>query len=519
MKKKLKYSGLLLFIVAIFGFKPVLAQQSNKIIVNADQGSVKISKYIYGQFAEDLGHSLYGGIWVGKNSKIPNIDGMRKDVIDALRKLDVPDVRWPGGCFADRYHWENGVGPQKDRPKTVNMWGQVVDSNAFGTNEFLHFCKLIGTQPFIAGNVGSGTVAEMRNWVEYLTYPKGTKYSDMRIKDGHPKPYHIKFWGVGNESWGCGGDMTAKHYANVYRRFAEFLPNYNGNHLYKIASGSNGADYHWIKVLMKNIGHQMNGVSLHYYTIAGPSWSNKGSSTHFSQKLYFDALKKAIHMNQIIKRISTIMNEYDPQKKIALVVDEWGIWTAPLPGSHPGFLRQQNTLRDALIASSTLDIFNKHAARVRMANIAQMVNVLQSMILTKGKQMVLTPTYYVFEMYKKHMGATYLPLHMEVNKYAYKGESIPSITATASKDSTGNIHLTISNLNPNKNEQVKLDFRGVNLHHIENGKVLTAAKVDSYNTFKHPNNVRPKAFHDAKLEGNTLVINLPSKSLVSLNIK
>ncbi|HKJ33766.1 MAG TPA: alpha-L-arabinofuranosidase C-terminal domain-containing protein [Balneolales bacterium] len=518
MSKLQKISGLLIVLTIFIGFRSAHAQQKNQIIVNADQGSIKISKYIYGQFAEDLGNGIYGGIWVGKNSNIPNIDGMRKDVIDALRKLDVPDVRWPGGCFADRYNWRDGIGPEKDRPKRVDMWGNVTDTNAFGTNEFLKFCKLIGAQPYLAGNVGSGTVRELKDWVTYMTYPGDSKLANMRRKDGHPKPYHIKFFGVGNESWGCGGQMTPEHYANVYRRYAEFIPNYGGNHLFKIASGPNGGDYHWTKVLMKDVGHRMNGMSLHYYTIAGPSWGHKGSSTHFGQKLYFDALKKAMKMNTIVKKTSTIMNEYDPQKKIALVVDEWGIWTDPLPGSHPGFLRQQNTLRDALIASTTLDIFNKHAARVKMANIAQMINVLQSMIMTKGKKMFLTPTYYVFDMYKKHMGATYLPLHMNVKNYTYDGQSIPSITATASKDSEGNVHLTISNLNPNKSQQVTLDIRGLNLSHVSNGKILTAKTFDSYNTFDHPNNVKPEAFHHARLVGNKLIIDMPSKSLVSLDL-
>lgn len=513
-----RYSGMLIVLTVLFGFQLAYAQQQNKIVVNADQGSVTISKYIYGQFMEDLGHGIYGGVWVGKNSDIPNIDGIRKDVVDALRKIDVPDVRWPGGCFADRYHWKDGVGPVKDRPKTVDMWGNVVDSNEFGTNEFLEFCKLIGAQPYLAGNVGSGSVKEFADWIEYLTYPGGTKLSDMRAADGHPKPYNIKFVGVGNESWGCGGQMTPEHYANVYRRYAEFLPNYSGNHLFKIASGPNGPDYHWTQVMMKDVGYRMNGLSLHYYTIAGPGWGDKGPSTDFSKKLYIDGLQKAMRMDQIIKHHSTIMDEYDPQKHIALVVDEWGIWTDPLPGSHPGFLLQQNSMRDALIASTTLDIFNKHAARVRMANIAQMVNVLQSMILTKGKKMVLTPTYYVFEMYKKHMGATYLPLHLKVNNYTYDGVSIPSITATASQDSTGNIHLTISNLNPNKDQKVELDFRGVSVHHVTNGMILTAKSYDSINTFDNPDNVHPVSFKGAHLKDGMLEINMPSKSLVSLDL-
>jgi len=496
------------------------AQQRDRITVDGGQGHVRISKYIYGQFAENLGRSNYGGIWVGPNSKIPNYDGIRKDVVGALRKLNVPDVRWPGGCFADTYHWKDGVGPRSQRPKRVDMWGNVVDNNAFGTQEFLRFCKLIGAQPFIAGNLGSGSPKEMKRWLEYLTYPDSTKLAKMRAKDGHPKPYHINFWGVGNESWGCGGHMSPQYYSDLYRRYSTFLHDYSGNHQLKlIASGTHDEDYHWTQVLMKRLGQSMAGISLHYYTVAGPNWAHKGPSTNFSEKLYFDGLKKALHMNDIIKHNAAIMNQYDPHKHVALVVDEWGIWTAPLPHSNPGFLYQQNSLRDALIASSTLDIFNKHAGRVRMANIAQMVDVLQAMLLTKGKQMVKTPTYYVFKMYKPHMGATYLPMHIQSAKYSYQGQSIPAISATASRDSTGKVHLTLSNLNPHKTQQVTIKLRGVQLHKITHGTVLTAGSFDAVNTFADPNRVTPKSFSHASLQNGTLTVNMPSKSIVALQLQ
>ncbi len=519
MKPRNKTSYILAGILFLLSCQIASAQQKDTVVVNADLGTVKISKYIYGQFAEDLGHGIYGGVWVGPNSDIPNIDGIRKDVVEALKKIDVPDVRWPGGCFADQYHWKDGIGPRKDRPKRINMWGNVIDNNSFGTAEFLEFCKLIGAQPYLAGNVGSGTVREMKQWVEYLTYPDGTTLSDLRKENGHPAPYHIKFWGVGNESWGCGGNMTPEFYADQYKRYTTYLSNYGGNHLFKIASGPNGADYHWTQVLMKDVGRRMNGLSLHYYTIAGPSWSNKGSSTNFSEKLYFDALKKAKQMDEIVSRHSTIMDEYDPQKHVALVVDEWGIWTDPLPGTNPGFLEQQNSMRDALVASTTLDIFNKHAARVRMANIAQMVNVLQAMILTKGKQMVLTPTYYVFGMYKVHMGATYLPISIHSANYTFDGDSLPAISATASKDSTGKVHITMSNIDPSKKQTVVIDLRGINLHSVHNGQILTAKSFDSVNTFENPDNVKPKPFHDARLRDGKLTVDMPSKSIVALELQ
>jgi len=519
MKNRDKATLLFVIVLLLLACQIATAQQRDTVVVNADLGTVKISKYIYGQFMEDLGRGIYGGVWVGPNSDIPNIDGMRKDVINALKEIDVPDVRWPGGCFADQYNWKDGIGPRKDRPKRINMWGNVIDDNAFGTHEFLEFCKLIGAEPYLAGNVGSGTVREMKQWVEYLTYPGDSKLADMRKQDGHPKPYHIKFWGVGNESWGCGGNMTPEFYADQYKRYTTYLHNYGGNHLFKIASGPSDYNYHWTKVMMQDVGQRMNGLSLHYYTIAGPSWGNKGPSTDFSEKLYFDALKKAEKMDEIVSHHSSIMDQYDPQKHVALVVDEWGIWTDPLPGSHPGFLYQQNSMRDALIASTTLDIFNKHAARVRMANIAQMVNVLQAMILTKGKQMVLTPTYYVFKMYKVHHDATYLPINIRSADYKLDGDSLKAISATASKDSTGKIHLTISNIDPHKKQTVVIDWRGINLHAVHNGEVLTAGSFDDVNTFDNPDNVKLKSFDGASLKNGKLTIEMPSKSIVSLELE
>lgn len=519
MKLKLYTACLFALSLMLFGGRLAIAQQRDTVIVNADQGTVKISKYLYGQFMEDLGHGIYGGVWVGPNSDIPNIDGIRKDVVDALKKIDVPDVRWPGGCFADEYHWKDGIGPEKNRPKRVNLWGNVSDDNAFGTQEFLEFCKLIGAQPYIAGNVGSGTVREMKQWIEYLTYPGDSNLSELRRKNGHPAPWHIRFWGVGNESWGCGGSMTPEYYANQFKRYTTYLHNYGGNRLFEIASGPNGADYNWTRVLMKDVGRRMDGLSLHYYTVAGPDWGHKGSSTDFSEKLYFDALKKAERMNAIISRHSSIMDEYDPGKKVALVVDEWGIWTDPLPATNPAFLRQQNSMRDALVASRTLDIFNKHADRVRMANIAQMVNVLQAMILTKGKQMVLTPTYYVFQMYKNHQGATYLPLQIHSTDYSYKGEKIPAISATASKDSTGQIHITMSNVNPSNSQKVIIDMRGGDVHTLGEARILTAGSYTSVNTFDHPDAVKPAPFKKIELKNNKLTVVMPPHAIVSMTLR
>jgi len=494
--------------------------QSNKVVINADLANHKINKNIYGQFAEHLGRDIYDGIWVGEDSDIPNVDGYRKDVLEALKELNIPVIRWPGGCFADEYHWKDGIGPRDERPTRINeLWGMVPEDNSFGTHEFMKFTELVGAEPYISGNVGTGTPQEMSQWVEYLTYGGHSELADLRRKNGRDKPWHVKYWGIGNESWGCGGNMTPEYYADQFKRYATFLHNYPGNHLFKIASGYSDGHYHWTEVLMQKARWMMDGISLHYYTIAGPSWGHKGSSTDFSEDLYFSALYKANKLDEYITGHSNIMDQYDPQKRVALIVDEWGIWTDRLPGSKPGFLYQQNSLRDALVASTSLDILNHHSDRVRMANIAQMVNVLQAMVLTKGDQMVKTPTYYVFDMYKVHQDAEYLPINVDAKKYTHNGKSLSSISASASKDSTGVTHITMTNLDPKNDQSVTIDIRGLNVGKVLGGRVLTAPKVNSINSFDHPNTIVPDDFNDASLSNNELTINIPAKSVIVLGLK
>ena len=509
---------ILFFTVAMLSFSVSLFAQ-NKLVVNADQGKDVISKDIYGHFSEHLGHCIYGGYWVGENSPIPNTRGIRNDVVKALKDIQIPNLRWPGGCFADEYHWMDGIGPRDKRAKMVNTnWGGVTEDNSFGTHEFLDLCEQLGCEPYITGNLGSGSVEEMSKWVEYMTFGGESPMANLRKQNGHAAPWKIKFWGVGNESWGCGGNMTPEYYCDQYRRYSTYCRNYGDNHLYRIASGANAADYDWTEVLMKNIGRQIQGLSLHYYTIPTGNWDKKGSATQFDETEYFNTISNTLFMDELIRKHSTIMDKYDPQKRVGLMVDEWGIWTDVEPGTNPGFLYQQNSLRDAIVAGINLNIFNNHCDRVKMSNLAQTINVLQAVILTDNDKMLLTPTYWVYYLYKVHQNATLLPIYLTSTTYELNGKKMNAINVSASKDASGKIHITLVNIDPNKTQTVDTELRGFTAKKVS-GKILTSAKINDYNTFDKPNTVSVKDFGDAKLSGGKLTVNLPSKSVVMLEIE
>jgi alpha-N-arabinofuranosidase len=490
-----------------------------RMILNADIKKGKINKNIYGHFSEHLGRCIYEGIWVGEESEIPNIKGYRKDVMEALKKLEIPVLRWPGGCFADEYHWMDGIGPREKRPYMINThWGGVVENNHFGTHEFLEFCEMIGAEPYICGNVGSGTVHEMQQWVEYMTFDGKSPMADLRRQNGKEEPWKLKYFGVGNENWGCGGNMRPEYYADLYRRYSTYVRNYGDNTIYKVACGANTADYHWTEVLMREAGHLMDAISLHYYTVPHDFFTGKGSATEFDEEEWFKTFQKALYMEELLTKHITIMDKYDPEKKVDLLVDEWGAWYDVEPGTNPGFLYQQNTLRDALIAGATLNIFNNYCERVQMANIAQTVNVLQAMILTEGDKMILTPTYHIFDMYKVHKDAQLLSLEVENIEYSCKGEKIPQLSVSASKDKEGKIHVSICNLNPLQDIEVDIDIRGTTVQSI-GGKVLTAQAMNAMNTFEDDNQVKIDALKDATIENNYAKCKIPSKSVVVLEIK
>jgi alpha-N-arabinofuranosidase len=497
-----------------------LNAQPTTVLIDGANPSNVISRHIYGHFSEHLGRCIYDGFWVGDTLKVPKKDRIRLDVVEALKKIKVPNLRWPGGCFADEYHWRDGIGKRDERPYMVNTnWGGVSEDNSFGTHEFLELCSLLNCEPYIAGNVGSGTVEEMAKWVEYLNSDAKSTMTDLRKENGRNEPWRVKFWGVGNESWGCGGEMTAEYYADQYKRYAVYCRNYSDARLLKIASGANSADYNWTEVLMKNVGpNRMWGTTLHYYTIPTGSWGKKGSATMFDEKEYFATMNNCLRMEELVTRHSTIMDKYDPAKKCALVVDEWGIWTDVEPGTNPGFLYQQNSLRDALVAGTTLNIFNNHSDRVRMANLAQTINVLQSLILTKGDKMLLTPTYFVFDMYKVHMDAKKLTINFKSPDFVMEERKIPALNISASQDSTGAVHITLVNINPTKAISLRTVLPGIKFTTIK-GEILTSAKFSDINTFENSNKIKIAAFAGAKKSGEELTVDLPAQSIVMLELK
>lgn len=477
-----------------------------------------ISRMIYGQFAEHLGTCIYGGIWVGEDSPIPNTRGYRNDALQAMRDLAIPVLRWPGGCFADDYHWRDGIGPRSERPTLINNnWGGTKEDNSFGTHEFLDLCELAGIEPYVSGNVGSGTVGEMAQWVEYMTADAGPM-ADERARNGRKEPWKVKYFGVGNESWGCGGQMRPEYYADIYRRYSTYIRDRKDNRLFKIASGASDYDYNWTKVMMDRIGPgRMNGLSLHYYTV--DEWNHKGSATQFDTDTYYTTLGKAVQMDSVLRSHIALMDRYDPDRRVGLMVDEWGTWFDEEPGSVPGHLYQQNTMRDAVVAALTLNIFHRYPERIHMANIAQLANVLQAMWLTRDDQLVLTPTYHVFKLYKPHQDAVAIPLDINAPMLAdAKGRPYPAFDATASRAADGSVTITMTNPMLDMPHTVSLPLQGLP-GKIAAAEVITAPDVHAHNTFDAPEAVKTEAFKGAKISRNTLTVNLPPLSIVSITLK
>ncbi|AKD56163.1 alpha-N-arabinofuranosidase [Spirosoma radiotolerans] len=498
------------------------ASAQNKVSINAGDGKTVISKHIYGHFAEHLGRSIYDGFYVGEsNTKIPNKNGVRLDVVNALKKLKIPNLRWPGGCFADTYHWKDGIGPKAKRPKIVNTWwGGVTEDNSFGTHDFLNMCELLGTEPYLAGNVGSGTVQELSEWVQYVNFEKNSPMSNLRQQNGRQIPWNVKYWGVANEAWGCGGNMKPDFYANLYRQYSTFMNNKVGNgKIFRIASGASDSDYNWTETLMKNIPSSlMEGLAMHHYSVLSWGEGKKGSATQFSDEEYFKTMQQALLMDELIEKHSAVMDKYDPEKKIALIVDEWGGWYNVEPGTNPGFLYQQNTMRDAVLAGATLNIFHKHAERVRMANLAQAINVLQAVILTKGDKILLTPTYHVLEMYNVHQDATLLPVTVKSDDFTFGKDKLPAVSVSASRDKAGKVHVSLVNIDPTKPQEISVDLNDQKAAGVV-GRILTSANVHDHNTFDNLTKIKPTAFTGAKLNGSQLTVTLPPVSVVVLELQ
>lgn len=481
--------------------------------INAGDKIAKINPEIYGHFAEHLGRCIYSGIYVGEDSSIPNVRGIRTDIVEAFKKIKLPVLRWPGGCFADEYHWKDGVGEKSCRKKMINTnWGGVTEDNSFGTHEFFDLCEQVGCQPYLAGNLGSGTVQELAEWIEYITFDGVSPMADWRKQNGREKPWKLKYLGIGNENWGCGGSMRPEYYADEYRRYQTFCKNFSGNELFKIACGPSSDDYYWTEVIMKNLNEwHTRGISLHYYTLPTGDWGKKGSARDFSAEEYYSTISKTLFMEELVTRHGEIMNRYDPQHKIGLIVDEWGCWYDVEEGTNPGFLYQQNTMRDAIVAACNLNIFNRHSDRVIMANLAQVVNVLQSLVLTEGEKMVLTPTYHVFDMYKSHQNGEAVYCYIE-NQNTGKDTEIPMVSCSASvKD--GKLTVTLANCSIDEEAEVSCDISGFDFTSAE-AKILTE-ECHALNDFDNGERVAPKDFSASLNNGNISAV-LPPCSVVSV---
>ena len=512
--RKLIFSGACIFITAALNAQ-------NKIVIDAANARDTINKNIYGHFAEHLGRCIYDGFYVGENNKrIPNKNGIRLDIVEALKKLKVPVLRWPGGCFADNYHWKDGIGPKNRRKPIENVsWGNVREDNSFGTHEFLELCERLDAEPYLAVNMGSGTVQEAAEWVQYTNHANGTSHlTDLRQQNGRPVPWNVKYWGVGNESWDCGGHMTVEYYVNQYKKYATFMTSYNNSEgLFRIAVGPGWEDFKWTEALMRDIPLKMlDGVSIHHYSVI--NWSKKGSAVQFTEEEYFKTMEQAHRMEKMVSGNSEVMDKYDPQKKVALVVDEWGGWYEVEPGTNGAFLYQQNTMRDAMIAGLTLNIFNNHCDRVRMANLAQTINVLQAVILTKEEKMVFTPTYHVMEMYNVHQDALLLPLTVASNDYVMGDKKIRAVSASASKDKTGIIHISLVNMDASKMQNIRIELGGITATTVS-GRILRSEKLQDHNSFENPQKIKPVAFNNALLGGDHISLQIPPFSVVVLELK
>ncbi len=499
-----------------------------RLVINETKTLGRVQPEIYGHFSEHLGRCIYEGLYVGENSDIPNVKGMRKDVVEALKEIKVPVLRWPGGCFADEYHWKDGIGDKATRKKMINThWGGVTEDNSFGTHEYMELCNQLGCKTYVNGNLGSGTVQEMSEWVEYMTFEGVSPMAELRKKNGSKKAWKVDYFGVGNENWGCGGNMTPEHYGNEYRRYQTYIRQYDSKRqIKKVACGANVDDYHWTEMVLKTcFDHTpadfhgfMDMLSLHYYDMP-KGWEPKVSATEFDDKLYYRTLNKAYFMDELISRHSAIMDQYDPEKKIGLAVDEWGTWYKVEPGTNPGFLYQQNTVRDALVAGITLNIFNKHCDRVKLACIAQMVNVLQSVILTDGDKMLRTPTYHVFHMYRHHQDGDLLESSLSDTGVIGKGDlEVPELTeSVTTKD--GIMTITVNNLSMTDSKKLDVQFALDKAYKVVEANIVCGKDVHDYNTFDKPNKVTEKEFKGYKTSGGKITLDIPAASVVEIRVK
>ncbi len=488
------------------------------VTVLGNEPIATIRPEIYSHFAEHLGRCIYDGMWVGPESPIPNIDGWRTDIVEALRKIKPPVLRWPGGCYADDYHWRNGIGPAEDRPKTINLWwGKVIDDNAVGTHEFIRLCELIGAKPYLCGNMGSATPQEMREWLEYCNYPGDSTLAETRAENGSSEPFDVEYWGVGNENWGCGGNMTPDEYAAKYRQYSTFMHDMSDTKLFLIACGPNGNNPDWTRRFMDNLSSvwhhpRVNGFAAHYYC------GTAGTATEYDEAQWYQLVKRATVIEDLIIQQRAVLDGYDPKREIGLIIDEWGTWHPVEEGAPDYGLYQQNTMRDAIVAALSLNTFNRHADKVVMTNIAQIVNVLQAMILTQGAKMLLTPTYHVYAMYTGHQGAKSLRALVDspMAGCATKAEpgDIELVSASASIKGE-RLLVTLANLSATEAVDVKLSSVSLGEFNKATATMLGTGDIHAYNSFENPESVKP-ACTKATTDGDNWVVTMPAGSVCSV---
>jgi alpha-L-arabinofuranosidase len=485
-----------------------------------DEPIATIRPALYSQFAEHIGGVIYDGIWVGPESKVPNTDGMRRALVEHVRQLGPVVVRWPGGCFADKYHWRDGIGPRTKRPRRFGRWREETETNQFGSHEFIGFCKLCGVEPYFAANVGTGSPEEFQQWVEYCNAPAGsTSLADERATNGQREPFGVRFWGVGNESWGCGGKFIPEDYCREYRRFTDWLPQY-GVPLYLIAAGPNGNNTEWARRFFARWADgaraPIQGWAPHYYC------GTTGHALQFTTDQWYEQLHKANHMETLIKDQWRALAEFDPKHSVKLVIDEWGSWHPDGTEINKRHLYEQmGTLRDALVAALSLDTFNRHAEKVDMANIAQLINNLHSLFLADGDRFVATPSFHVYAMYRPHQGGKGVRIAVEDPDVMFKAggreQKIFRVAGSASLASPNEATLTLVHTHATLPADVLIRLRGSAANEVRQ-TVLSHTELNAHNTFEHPDNLVPKTT-DLAARGPELKCVLPPASVNRFDIR
>ncbi len=479
---------------------------TQRVLIRTDAEIGTVKPEFHGHFAEHLGSCVYGGLWVGKNSHISNINGYRKQAVEYLREVGIPVLRWPGGCFADDYHWREGIGPAAQRQKRVNIhWGGYLEDNSFGTHEFIGLCRLLGAEPYLAGNVGSGSPKELRDWIEYCNYPSGSTISDERAANGSPEPFHVRYWGVGNENWGCGGNMKPEEYAHLFRDFSVYIKEFGGTAPFRVACGPSGDDVQWSRGVLDGLrGDLPDGFSMHYYS-GGPDFATKYTNDHMNEQLSSYAKVEASLVHQ-----RAVLDGYEKGSKVGLLLDEWGVWDG-IPEDDErkyGKLWQQSTMRSAVAAGLGLNVFNRQADKLYMCNIAQIVNVLQSMLLTdgpEGERCVRTTTYHTFSLFKAHRSKTAVKVET--------ADSSPlGISVSASK-SEKELVITCVNPRSDSDAHVECTIHGSSLKQ-GTAQILHDSDLNSCNSFEQPNRVVPQK-HAIRMDGTRIQIDLPGLSVVT----